>query len=97
MHIGFDVSSMEKSMAFYRDTLECAEFWRGSRDEPPTLERHGVLNHFGLEVHSVPAAMEEVSRRMEGPSREFPRKVEYNIGKFRHRLANVFDPDGTRA
>jgi hypothetical protein len=37
-------------------------------DEPPTLERHGVLNHFGLEVPSVPSAMEEVSRRMEGRS-----------------------------
>jgi hypothetical protein len=41
--------------------------------------------------------MEEVSRRMEGRFREFPRTVEYNIGKCRHRLANVFDPDGTRA
>src|SRR5271157_299223 len=121
MHIGFVVSSLEKSMAFYRDTLACAEFWRGSSDErtlawihlklpedrnyvefmlsdePPTLERLGVLNHFGLEVPSVPAAMEEVSRRMEGRSREFPRRVEYCIGKCRHRLANVFDPDGTRA
>ncbi|MGO9308049.1 MAG: VOC family protein [Spirochaetia bacterium] len=121
MHIGFVVSSMDRSMAFYRDTLGCVEFWRGSSDErtlawihlklpddrnyvefmlydePPTLERLGVLNHFGLEVPSVPAAMEEVSRRMEARSREFPRKVEYSIGKCRHRLANVFDPDGTRA
>jgi hypothetical protein len=37
-------------------------------DEPLTLERLGVLNHFGLEVPSVPSAMEEVSRRMEGRS-----------------------------
>ncbi len=120
MHIGFVVSSMQKSMAFYRDTLDCVEFWRGSSDdrtlawvhlklpddknyvelmlydEPPTLERLGVLNHFGLEVSSVPATMEEVSRRLER-TREFPRKVEYSIGKCRHRLANVFDPDGTRA
>jgi hypothetical protein len=119
MHIGFDVYSMEKAMAFYHDTLGCVEFWRGSSDdrtlswihlklpedrnyvefmlydEPPTLERLGVLNHFGLEVPSVPAAMEEVSRRMEG-SREFPRRVEYNVGTCRHRLANVYDPDGTR-
>jgi lactoylglutathione lyase len=120
MHIGFDVLSMEKSMAFYRDTLECTELWRGSSDdralswvhlklpedrnyvelmlydEKPTLQRLGVLNHFGLEVPSVPAAMEQVSRRMAG-SRDFPRKVEYSIGTCRHRLANVFDPDGTRA
>jgi catechol 2,3-dioxygenase-like lactoylglutathione lyase family enzyme len=120
MHIGFDVSSMEDSMAFYRDILECVEFWRGSSDdrtlswvhlklpedrnyvefmlydEPPTLERLGVLNHFGLEVPSVPAAVEEVSRRIGGP-RKFPRKVEYSVGTCRHRLANVFDPDGTRA
>lgn len=41
MHIGFDGSSLEKSMAFYRDTLECAESWRGSSDEPPTLDRAG--------------------------------------------------------
>lgn len=120
MHIGFDVFSMERSMAFYRDTLECVEFWRGSSDdrtlswvhlklpedrnyvelmlydEPPPLERLGVLNHFGLEVPSVPAAMEEASRRTMGV-RDFPRKVEYSVGTCRHRLANVFDPDGTRA
>ena len=65
-------------------------------DEPPSLERLGVLNHFGLEVPSVPAAMEEASRRTMGV-RDFPRKVEYSVGTCRHRLANVFDPDGTRA
>ncbi len=120
LHIGFVVSSMEKAMAFYRDTLECAEFWRGSSDEktlswvhlrlpeartyvefmlydePPTLERLGVLNHFGLEVPSVPAAMEAASRRAQA-AMDFPRRVEYSIGRCRHRLSNVFDPDGTRA
>jgi catechol 2,3-dioxygenase-like lactoylglutathione lyase family enzyme len=120
MHMGFDVSSVDGSMAFYRDALGCVEFWRGSSnektlswvqlklpedrnyiefmlyDEPPTLERLGVFNHFGLEVPSVPAAVEEASGRMQGP-RRFPRRVEYSVGTCRHRLANVFDPDGTRA
>ncbi|MCX7032327.1 MAG: VOC family protein [Spirochaetes bacterium] len=120
MHMGFDVFSMEKSMAFYRDILGCVELWRGSSDErtlswvqlklpddrnyiefmlydeTPTLERLGVFNHFGLEVPSIPAVMEEVAGRMKG-SPWFPRRVEYSVGKCRHRLANVFDPDGTRA
>jgi catechol 2,3-dioxygenase-like lactoylglutathione lyase family enzyme len=120
MHIGFDVASMDASMAFYRDTLECVEMWRGSSDErtlawvhlklpedknylefmlydePPSLERLGVLNHFGLEVPSLSAVMEEASRRM-ALGGEYPRTVQYRIGKCRHRLANVFDPDGTRA
>jgi lactoylglutathione lyase len=120
MHMGFDVFSMEASIAFYRDTLGCVELWRGSSnektlswvqlklpedrnyiefmlyDEPPTLERLGVFNHFGLEVPSVPAAVEEASGRMQG-LRRFPRRVEYSVGTCRHRLANVFDPDGTRA
>jgi catechol 2,3-dioxygenase-like lactoylglutathione lyase family enzyme len=119
MHTGFDVRSMEKAMAFYRDTLGCVETWRGSSDgrtlswvhlrlpedrnyvefmlydEPPSLERLGVFNHFGLEVPSVPAAMEFVAGRRAAGG--FPRAVEYGIGTCRHRLANVFDPDGTRA
>jgi catechol 2,3-dioxygenase-like lactoylglutathione lyase family enzyme len=120
MHMGFDVFSMDKSMAFYRDILGCVELWRGSsnertlawvqlklpddrnyiefmlHDETPTLERLGVFNHFGLEVSSIPAVMEEVAGRMKGAP-WFPRRVEYSVGKCRHRLANVFDPDGTRA
>jgi catechol 2,3-dioxygenase-like lactoylglutathione lyase family enzyme/uncharacterized glyoxalase superfamily protein PhnB len=120
MHMGFDVFSMDTSMAFYRDILGCVELWRGSSnertlawvqlrlpddrnyiefmlyDETPTLERLGVFNHFGLEVPSIPAVMEEVAGRMKGAP-WFPRRVEYSVGKCRHRLANVFDPDGTRA
>jgi catechol 2,3-dioxygenase-like lactoylglutathione lyase family enzyme len=65
-------------------------------DETPTLERLGVFNHFGLEVPSIPAVMEEAAGRMKGAP-WFPRRVEYSVGKCRHRLANVFDPDGTRA
>jgi catechol 2,3-dioxygenase-like lactoylglutathione lyase family enzyme len=65
-------------------------------DEQPDLERLGVFNHFGLEVASIPATMEEVAGRAKGaPS--FPRRVEYSVGKCKHRLANVFDPDHTRA
>jgi lactoylglutathione lyase len=119
MHLGFSVYSLDASLKFYRDLLECREFWRGSSDEktlawvqmklpedenyielmlydqPPTLEWLGVLNHFGLEVFSMSETMEEASRRM-GP-RPYPREVGYSIGKCRHRLANVYDPDGTRA
>jgi catechol 2,3-dioxygenase-like lactoylglutathione lyase family enzyme len=119
MHLGFDVYSLDKAMAFYRDILGCVEFWRGSSDErnlawvqlklpedenyielmlydePPSLEWLGVLNHFGLEVASMPATMEEASRRI-GP-KEYPRDVGYSIGKCRHRLANIYDPDGSRA
>jgi catechol 2,3-dioxygenase-like lactoylglutathione lyase family enzyme len=119
MHMGFDVSSMDRSMAFYRDILGCVEMWRGSSDdktlawvqlrlsddinyiefmlydEQLSLERLGVFNHFGLEVSSMSATMEEVSRRL--GEREYPRTVEYGIGKCHHRLANVFDHDGTRA
>jgi len=64
-------------------------------DEPPSLEWLGVLNHFGLEVASIPETMEEASRRI--GTRPYPREVAYSIGKCRHRLANVSDPDGTRA
>jgi catechol 2,3-dioxygenase-like lactoylglutathione lyase family enzyme len=120
MHMGFDVFSMDKSMAFYRDILGCIELWRGSMDdrtlawvqlklpddrnyiefmlydETPDLERLGVFNHFGLEVASIPAVMEEVAGRLKGAP-WFPRRVEYSVGKCRHRLANVFDPDHTRA
>jgi hypothetical protein len=64
-------------------------------DEPPTLEWLGVLNHFGLEVTQMAPVMEEVSRRV--GVKPYPREVGYSIGKCRHRLANVYDPDGTRA
>jgi len=120
MHLGFDVFSMDKAMAFYRDILGCEEMWRGSMDdrtlswvqlklpdhrnyiefmlydETPDLERLGVFNHFGLEVASIPATMEEVAGRMKGAP-AFPRQVSYSVGKCTHRLANVFDPDHTRA
>jgi catechol 2,3-dioxygenase-like lactoylglutathione lyase family enzyme len=120
MHMGFDVFSMDRAMAFYRDILGCVEMWRGSMDdrtlswvqlklpddrnyiefmlydEAPDLERLGVFNHFGLEVASIPATMEEVAGRIEGAP-PFPRQVGYMVGKCRHRLANVFDPDHTRA
>jgi catechol 2,3-dioxygenase-like lactoylglutathione lyase family enzyme len=120
MHMGFDVYSMAKAMAFYRDILGCVEMWRGSMDdrtlswvqlklpddrnyiefmlydEAPDLERLGVFNHFGLEVASIPATMEEVAGRMKGVP-PFPRQVGYMVGKCTHRLANVFDPDHTRA
>ena len=64
-------------------------------DEPPTLEWLGVLNHFGLEVTQMAPVMEEVSRRV--GVKPYPREIGYSIGKCRHRLANVYDPDGTRA
>lgn len=64
-------------------------------DRPPSLKDLGVFNHFGLEVFSMHETMEEASRRL-GP-KPYPRTVEYNIGTCRHRLANVYDPDGSRA
>ena len=64
-------------------------------DQTPSLEWLGVLNHFGLEVFAMPETMEEASRRI--GTRPYPREVGYSIGKCRHRLANVYDPDGTRA
>jgi len=64
-------------------------------DQPPTLEWLGVLNHFGLEVTSMAATMEEASGRI--GAKPYPREVSYSIGKCRHRLANVYDHDGTRA
>lgn len=64
-------------------------------DEPPTLSWLGVLNHFGLEVASLPSTMEEASARLAAVP--YPRGVEYSIGKCRHRLANLYDPDGSRA
>jgi catechol 2,3-dioxygenase-like lactoylglutathione lyase family enzyme len=121
MHLGFDVRSMEASMAFYRDILGCVEFWRGSdngrtlswvqlklpedpkgnyiefmlSERQPSLEDLGVFNHFGIEVASMHMTMEEASRRLS--ERPYPRAVEYSIGTCRHRLANVYDPDGSRA
>ena len=64
-------------------------------DEAPSLEQLGVFNHFGLEVASMSATMEEASLRL--GAKAYPRTVAYDIGKCRHRLANVYDPDGTRA
>jgi catechol 2,3-dioxygenase-like lactoylglutathione lyase family enzyme len=121
LHVGFDVSSLARSLTFYGDTLGCTEIWRGTSDsrtlawvqlrlpddrnylelmlygERPSLPRLGILNHFGLEVTSIPAVMEEVSVRLLGTAPVLPRDVTYRIGQCRHRLANVFDPDGTRA
>jgi hypothetical protein len=64
-------------------------------DAKPDLKELGVFNHFGLEVASMYETMEEASRRI-GP-KEYPREVLYSVGKCRHRLANVYDPDGSRA
>jgi lactoylglutathione lyase len=64
-------------------------------DEPLSLERLGVFNHFGLEVPSVPAAAQIVTK-LEA-FKAYPRALEHKVGTCRHRLSNLFDPDGTRA
>jgi catechol 2,3-dioxygenase-like lactoylglutathione lyase family enzyme len=119
MHTGFTVRSLDKAMAFYRDTLGFTELWRGSRDNqklswvqlrlpddrnyiefmlhdgPPTLDEFGRWNHFGLEVPSIPASVEALAKRPAFSM--YSRTLEHTIGVCRHRLSNLFDPDGTRA
>ena len=89
-------SSDDKTLAWVQlrlsDDINYIEFML--YDESLSLESLGIFNHFGLEVSSMSATMEEVSKRLS--SREYPRTVEYGIGKCHHRLANVFDHDGTR-
>lgn len=63
-------------------------------DDPLSIERLGVLNHYGLEVPSVPAAVESLTKLPAFSS--YPRAVVHKIGTCRHRLSNLFDPDGTR-
>jgi lactoylglutathione lyase len=64
-------------------------------DEPPSLERLGILNHYGLEVPSVPASVEGLPKLPKFA--EYKRPLMHKVGTCRHRLSNLFDPDGTRA
>ncbi len=57
-------------------------------------ERLGSLNHLSLEVRSVPAATAILGERAESGCYNLP--ISHKIGTNRKRLANFFDPDGTR-
>jgi catechol 2,3-dioxygenase-like lactoylglutathione lyase family enzyme len=64
-------------------------------DTFPSLDRLGVLDHYGLEVPNMPDAkgLLEGRRGYTG----YTRPLDNVIGACHHRLMNAFDPDGSRA
>jgi lactoylglutathione lyase len=75
------------------DSVDYIEFML--YDEFPSLERLGVLNHYGLEVPDIRNARELLAGRTGYAG--YTRPLEPVIGACHHRLMNTFDPDGTRA
>ena len=71
-----------------QDNLEFTLFRK-----PPSLEELLILQHFCLEVPSLPAALDTLSRREPPPGAKGPSAMRTGYGK---RLVNLFDPDGTR-
>ncbi len=58
-------------------------------------ERIGILNHMSLELPDVPRAVEILQARAAGGV--YDRPILHKTGRNRKRLANLFDPDDTRA
>ena len=75
------------------DSIDYIEFML--YDTFPSLERLGVLNHYGLEVPDIRDSKE----LLEGRRGYFgyTRPLDAVIGACHHRILNTFDPDGTRA
>ena len=64
-------------------------------DEVLSKERLGVLNHFSLELSDTPGAVEVLKERAAQGFYKLP--IEHKTGRNKRRLANLFDPDLTRA
>jgi catechol 2,3-dioxygenase-like lactoylglutathione lyase family enzyme len=64
-------------------------------DAPLSLERLGMLNHYGLEVPDIRNAKELLGGRVGYFG--YTRPLDAVIGACHHRLMNTFDPDGSRA
>ena len=63
--------------------------------ELPPPDRRGSVHHLCLETPDVPKALAELETR---PGRKaYARPLEWRTGTNRRRLANLFDPDGTRS
>ena len=59
-----------------------------------TKAQRGTKNHICLVVPDMPKAIATLEAR---PARkDYTRKVEFQVGKNNKRLANLYDPDGTR-
>jgi len=61
--------------------------------KPLSVEELHILQHFCLDVPSLPAALETLSRQTPPPGAKGPSAMRTGYGK---RVVNLFDPDGTR-